>query len=84
MTPMDTADTTMDLVVERWRAMTPRDKLDEVAALNESVEQLAAAGVRQRHPTADEEAVRLRVIALRLGRDLMVDVYGWDPVIKGW
>jgi hypothetical protein len=24
------------------------------------------------------------VLALRLGRDLMVEVYGWDAEVEGW
>jgi hypothetical protein len=42
------------------------------------------AGVRLRHPDASDDEVRLRVLALRLGRDLMLEVYGWDPSIEGW
>jgi hypothetical protein len=35
-------------------------------------------------PDADDDEARLRVIALRLGREPMVEVYGWDPAIRGW
>ena len=70
--------------MEYWRAMSAAERLALVAALNESCEQMAAAGVRRRHPEADDEEVRLRVIALRVGRDLMVRAYGWDPHIEGW
>ena len=43
------------------------------------VEQLSMAGVRLRHPNAGERELFLRTAALRLGRDLTIDVYGWDP-----
>jgi hypothetical protein len=69
------------LMVERWRAMSGRERLDCVAALNESCDRNAEAGVRARYPVADEREVRLRVIALGLGRDLMVR---WDPDVEGW
>ena len=47
-------------------------------------EAISAAGVRQRYPTADEAEVRQRVIALRLGRELSIAVYGWDSEVHGW
>ena len=72
------------MMVVRWRAMTPLEKFEAVHAANQAVEEMAAAGVRQRYPHADEAEVRLRVIALRLGRDLSVAVYGWDPAVEGW
>jgi len=43
------------------------------------VEQLSLAGVRLRHPNVDERELFLRAAALRLGRALMIEVYGWDP-----
>jgi hypothetical protein len=71
-------------MVERWRVMSALDRLEQVAVLSESCERLAEAGVRLRYPSAADDEVRLRVFALRLGRDLMVDVYGWDPAVEGW
>jgi hypothetical protein len=64
--------------------MSARDRLDQVASLNELCERLSEAGVRARYPTAGEGEFRLRVLALRLGRELMIDVYGWDPAVEGW
>jgi hypothetical protein len=74
----------MEMMVERWRTMSPAEKFQAVAAANEASEAMAAAGVRQRYPTADEAEVRQRVIALRLGRVLSIAVYGWDPEVHGW
>jgi len=37
-----------------------------------------------RYPAASDDEVRLRVFALRLGREAMVRVYGWDPATMGW
>lgn len=71
-------------MIERWREMSPADKLGEVAALNNAFEQLFKAGVRIRYPSADDKEVVCRVLALRLGRNIMVRVYGWDPAIEGW
>ena len=40
---------------------------------------LSEHGVRQRYPSADEHEVRMRAAALRLDRQTMIKVYGWDP-----
>lgn len=83
-TVTDTQRPIEDLVVARWRAMSASERFEVVAGLNDACERMAEAGVRRRYPSAGEDEVRRRVIALRLGRDLMVDVYGWDPVAEGW
>lgn len=80
-------DTTTDVemrMVDRWRAMPAWRRFEQVAELNAGCDRMAELGVRQRYPSADEREVRLRLLALKLGRDLMVDVYGWDPDVEGW
>ncbi|MEN9822932.1 MAG: hypothetical protein RLZ04_1358 [Actinomycetota bacterium] len=81
---LDTDREVTDLVAQCWRGLSPAQRLLLVADLGESAEQLSLAGVRLRHPDASEEEVRLRAIALRIGRELMVAAYDWDPEIKGW
>ena len=49
------------------------------AAMQIAVQQIADAGIRQRHPGASEREVFLRRVALTLDADTMVKVYGWDP-----
>lgn len=83
-TALDTSPDVEARQVAHWRAMSAKERFDLVAALNDSCEQMAVAGVKLRHPDALADEVRLRVLALRLGRDLMVEVYGWDPDIEGW
>ena len=80
----DTSRAAMDLVVDRLRAMSAREKLDVVAGLNRGCDQLSESGVRRRHPGACDDDVHRRVVALRLGRDLMGAVYDWHPDIEGW
>lgn len=82
-----TSDTSPDVsarVIERWRAMSPTEKLDLVDELNRACTELATAGVRQRHPDAGADEVRMRVIALSVPRELMVAAYGWDPETEGY
>lgn len=68
------------MLVEGYRRMTPREKLERVADLNRAVRALALAGIRQRHGTdlAPEEE-RIRLAALALDRDTLIRVCGWDP-----
>ena len=73
-----------EMVVGCWRSMSVIERFEAVAALNDACDRMAEAGVQRRYPSAGDDEVRRRVIALWLGRDLMVDVYGWDPDIEGW
>lgn len=71
----DTSPDVEQRLVERWRAMSPEQKLRTVCDMSETVRQLALAGVRQRHPAAAPREQFLRLAILRLGRDLAVRVY---------
>lgn len=76
------ADTTYQierLLVDTWRSMPPWEKAARLVQCCRAVEQLSAAGLRLRYPDAGEGELRLRAAALRLGRALMLDVFGWDP-----
>jgi hypothetical protein len=54
-----------------------------LAALCADVRALALAGVRDRHPGASAREQLLRVGALTIERDLMIEVFGWDSVREG-
>ena len=62
-----------------WRRMTPMAKFAAFLDLQRTAIALAEAGIRMRHPHADEQEVFLRRIARTLDRATMVCVYGWDP-----
>lgn len=65
--------------IEAWRAMSDARKLAIASQLTLAAEELARAGIRERHPKASEREIDLRLGALRLGRDTMIRVFGWDP-----
>lgn len=71
-------------LIEGYRAMTPAQKWQGVQSLNRTLENLARADVRRRHPDADEREVRLRVASRRLPADLMRRAFGWDPDREGY
>jgi hypothetical protein len=75
-------DTAYDIerrLVDVWRRMSAGEKARQLLDCCRMVDQLSLAGARLRHPNADDRELFLRTAALRLGRDLMIEVYGWDP-----
>jgi hypothetical protein len=64
--------------------MSPADKLARVFSLNRALEELGRARIRAQYGDVPEREMRLRLGALRLGRETMVKVFGWDPDEKGW
>lgn len=70
--------------IEAWRAMSAAQKLAIVSQLSLAAEELAVAGIRMRHPGAAGRELELRLGALRLHRDTMVHVFGWDPETEGY
>lgn len=71
-------------LIEGYRLMTPAEKWARVEDLNRTLQVLAKARLKSRYPEATAQEQRLRLGALRLGRDIMVRAYGWDPSIHGW
>ena len=59
------------LMIEGLRRMSGAEKFRHIEELNASLEMLARADVKKRHPDADEYEVRLRVASRRIPADLM-------------
>ena len=70
--------------IEAWRRMTPAEKLHIVSELVRASEELALAGIEQRHPGASGRELELRLAALRLDRETMVRWLDWDPEREGY
>jgi len=81
---IDTSREAEEFQLEGYRKMEAWQKLAILDDLNRMVEGLARAGIRERHPDATEEQVRLRLAALRHGREFTIRWFGWDPDIEGW
>jgi hypothetical protein len=80
----DTSPEIEALLLARWRAMSPATRLRVVFELSEADDALAMAGIRRRHPSAGEREIRMRLVALKYGRDLALDAFAWDPDVHGW
>ena len=62
---------------ERYARMTPAEKVARAMELTRTACTLALAGLRERHPEADDRELLLRLAALRLGPEVVHRAYGW-------
>jgi hypothetical protein len=72
------ADTTADIErrqVDRWRRLSPLERLRLVSDTTRAVMELSLAGIRHRHPEAGERECFLRLAAILLGVDTARRVY---------
>ena len=64
------------LHIHLLRDTPPWRKMEMLAGLNRAAQNLALAGLRQRHLDASERELRRRLAGLLLGEDLARKVYG--------
>ncbi len=58
--------------------MTPSQKAKVVTELNRATEAMAVAGIRARHPDADEHEVLMGLRALHIDPELIREAFGWS------
>jgi hypothetical protein len=75
----DTEPRALEVYLKLQREMTPGERLARVFELCEFQGSLQIANVRASYPKASEREIFLRVAARRLGRELMIAAYNWDP-----
>ena len=80
----DTEPWAAERLIERWRNASPEEKLAEVARLNKQNLALAEARMDLWYPNDPPERRRMRLLALSLGREIMLKKFGWDPEVEGW
>ncbi len=69
------------VLFDLYRRMTHARKLEIVGELIAMADALATSDERRHHPDADDEEIRLRVLARRFDRPTMLAV--WDPSARG-
>lgn len=84
MGPSDTSADAQRVLIEGYRRMTPTQKLQRVESLNRALVLLQKARIRADYGDISDDEMRMRLGALRLGRETMIKVFGWDPNEKGW
>jgi predicted RNase H-like HicB family nuclease len=72
------------LVLEDQDRLTSCEKLKLVGLLNRAETERQKEEIRGRYGDIPDEEMRLRLGALRLGRETMIKVFGWDPDVHGW
>lgn len=82
--PEDTEYEIERRLIEAYRRMPSWEKARRVGEMVRALDQLALAGIATRHPHAGARERQLRLAALRLGRDVMVQAFGWDPLVHGY
>jgi hypothetical protein len=72
-------------LVEEYRRMSPGQRLMMAMEMNRAVQQMAAARIYAQYgPDLPERELRLRLAALWIDRDTMMQAFGWDPRVKGY
>ena len=77
--PADTSPEAWAKQFELYRRMTSVQKARLVREVTLAANAVALAGLRQRHPSANEDELLLRLAVLRLGEDLVARAYNWRP-----
>jgi hypothetical protein len=80
----DTSYEAERMLIDAWRRMAPWEKARRMTELMAAVDALALVGIATRHPHATARERQLRLAALRLDRETMVRVFGWDPAVHGY
>jgi len=66
----DTPPATIARYHELLRGQAPYERLEQAAALTRMVRQLAVAGIKQRHPGASLDEIRVRLAVRLYGREI--------------
>jgi deoxyribodipyrimidine photolyase-like uncharacterized protein len=79
----DTSLALEERLFERYRQMSPEEKLEHISALGRLAEEVALAGLRAKYPEASDAENRLRLVSRWIDRDTMIRLYDWDPEERG-
>lgn len=81
--PADTTPEAWAKQFELYRRMTPAERAHLCSELTLAANAFALAGLRQRHPHADDQELLLRLAALRLGEEMVEKAYRWRAPSDG-
>ncbi len=80
MRPHDTSQDAYELQHRLYRAMTAEQRSELALRMSADVRQIAAEGIKQRHPDYSERDVRRALVALLYGADVAAKVWPGLPV----
>ena len=71
--------------VEAARKLTPEQRIERMLELHRFAESLQLANIRERHPTASEHELRMRLASRWVkNRELLKGAFGWDVAKEGY
>ena len=76
---LDTTPKARLVYEESLRRKTPEESLRIAQELTLAGQQIAFAGMRERHPDLSDDDIWLKLAVLRLGEDVVRKVYGRVP-----
>lgn len=76
---LDTSPRQSARYIELLRAREPHERLAISVSLTRAVRELATAGLRQRHPDASDEELRVRLAVRLYGREIAARLFGDVP-----
>lgn len=80
----DTDEATERKLIELARNTPLWKKFRQVSDTRETTKKFAMMGLRNRYPHATEKELKKRLAAIFLDREIVVQVYGWDPEKEGY
>ena len=80
---LDTSPEARRIQLARWAESSPARKFEMIESLCRDVRALALVGARLRFPHSTQRDQMLRVGALTIEPELMVEAFGWDPEQEG-
>jgi hypothetical protein len=75
----DTRAVALDRYYDLLRAQPAYQRLAQAVALSRTVRELCIAGIRQRHPGASEQEIRVRLAVRLYGRSVGERLFGQVP-----
>ena len=82
---VDTPPEVEEVLLGLLRRMSPEQRLQRMYELTAAVRALAAGRVRRQYgEDLEEHEVALRLGALVIDRQLMIEAFGWDGEARGW
>jgi len=79
----DTNPIAEKILIENYRKKSIPEKMRMIREITLACQKMALSGIKQRYPDADKKELRLRLGALWLTKETMLNVYHWDVEEKG-
>ena len=80
----DTSPEAEARMIEYYRSLEPQERVAIALELTRLADEIALEGIRERYPQATEREQKLRLAALKYGRELILKAFGWDAEVEGW